>query len=345
MKAQFSLFILFLFILISCESTPNLKNDQAIQLDLPIFENEKNPFVLAVANDGKVWQWKHPEGNKIIDLQELPFENVHSAGLCWDTYGWALKNNGKVVVWDLNDPSEIIELGEEKLIKQVSGSNTHLAYIFLDGTVGFVPSPNAFLDPVAGMVNLKNVADLICGSNYTMACTEDGKVYVTGDNYYYLVLEDQEYFEEPYQIQGLSNIKKVGISNYDGLKYAVDNDNNLYYWGHLTAESGIYKVERKAKDLVSIDYLLQYDGSIALMRRYTPQYGIVDSTFFSVDTKFEEYLYYRDFNEKQSHLVIDLEGKVIYYNEELKGNNGNYYSVNVDPVEVEGLRLDLNYFQ
>lgn len=345
MKIQFFLLASLFIFITSCDSISNLDGDPNIHLSLPIQERDDIPYVIALADDGKVWQWKHTRGNQVEEIQELSLENVHSIGFLWKHQGWALKSDGTVILWNLENPVDMIDLEEEKKIKKVSGSDTHLTYIFTDGTIGFAPAPFSQVNPVGGLTSLKNVTDITSGRNCTMVCTEDGKVYVAGTNEFYLALTDQAFFEEPYQIEGLSNIVKVGLTLGDYFKYAIDKDNNIFLWGMANTESGIYKSAYKAKDLLPNNLFIKEDGSKHLVAQKGPRMGVMEGLTFLEKTEFENTLYYDDLRSKFSYVEIDPEGQVIYRDLEVKRSNDGLRDNPTNPNPVEGLRLSLRFFE
>lgn len=293
---------------------------------------------IALSEAGEILQWTLMN-NQPTNMIKVNIKNVCSI----DSYepqgflssGLALQKNGKVVEWDISHPELMEEIKTEKSVQKISGGDVHAILLFNDGTVGGLGNESWY----AGFKTLKDVIDIAAGIEYSIACTKEGNVYVTGKNSGIYLAPDNEVsqFEDAYQIKGLQNIVRVGTTDNQN-HYAIDNAGFLYYWDVFThiAKVDFKKLPEKAKKINSAGYYLSED----LLWKLRPDFknnkkaGIYLD--FESDAKLSNVV---DFKLLIGYcLAIKNDGSIVLYDVR------NYPAI-VNEEVIPELKVDLRHYQ
>lgn len=232
--------ILFLFglatLICSCGQSNNsgfFGSNKECSLNPPIktFLSDRGFTTIALNEDGEVFQWTFLQNDPNVKIINMKLKNTCMID-SYNAYGMssrgvALLKNGNIMEWDVSKPENLTETKPEKPVRKISGGFAHLLILNEDGTVTGIGDQSSYL----GFQSLENVIDIAAGSEYSIACTKEGKVYVTGMNSgHNLALGyDASRIEGAYQIEGLENIVKVGTTDNDN-HFGIDNQGNLTYW-------------------------------------------------------------------------------------------------------------------
>ena len=343
MKFQNFSLVFYFLIIIGCNSSPDLANDISAPTKLPIEIHEELPYTVALASDGKVWQWIHNKGNQVSGIDQMEFGNIHSVGI-WNNFGWALRNDGVPTYWALQNPKDYETEPDKKPVKKIAGSSTHLIHLYIDGTMGFRLGRYGVTRAYEGLLSLENVVDVAAGSNCSLACTEDGKVYVTGENDgNYIAWVKDDWIDSAHHISGLENIVKVGVAPGERRYYAVDNQYNLYFWGYGNFNKKPILFERKSRELIDDNLLLEEDGTVTQFAVLPPRSTNGTRINFIENPHFADDIYYHSY--KAGYMAVDTNGTVTYFNRKVTWTGDLGKPEPVVPVKIEGFSLDLSYFK
>ena len=210
-------------------------------------------FALALKKDGTVWSWgqntdgqlgRYTSSNNKLPAQISGLGDIVDIA-AGERHALALQRDGTVWAWGCNDDGE---LGNANAwdhyapVQVLSGAQSISAgagfsvVIMEDGTAkafGENSSGQLGLGEQAGtgdssaepaeVVGVQNACLLECGYAFTMLLTEDGKLYVWGD-------ELIDSFVPPAPVAGMTDVKEVAAGN--GFSIAVKNDGTAWHWGY-----------------------------------------------------------------------------------------------------------------
>lgn len=345
MKSTLSyLFSFFLFL--SC-GNENSSSSNSCLPSLPIrtTSSQGGFTTVALTDNGEIWQWIVGRGEE-VQIQSIPIKDVCSIGMYrphgMTLTGLALQKNGKVQVWNINTMDMIQEMPLEKKVKKIEGGLFHAVVLFSDGTVGGLGNEIGF----SGFKSLKDVVDVAAGNDYSIACTKDGKVYVTGQNSGNYIAYDSESstIEDAFKIPGLENIVKVG-TNEQQHHYAVDNTGHLYYWDTQThiKKASFLKAPEKARAILKNGFYLNEE----LKAKWRPEYqnnkeaGVYLD--YESDPKLKGALDVYQF--RNYALALKGDGSVFMYDLQ-EYRSGKFIGQRiVGEQPIPDLRVDLSYYQ
>ncbi len=349
MKKSFLLILsIIAFFIVSCST--DIRDNPDVTPAIPLKELDKNPYAIALAEDGKVWQWVHERGLEVKEIQQINIDNVHAVGVLGipytGAYSWALKNNGKLYFWLSEFPDKMEEFKAEKqtIIKVVS-NESHLIYLRADKTIrGFVPFQMPG-NPYAGLDSLEQIKDIAVGYQCSLVLTEEGKVYVAGNNHW-LIQENKEWIRKPTEIKGLENIERIG-TNHSGKEpyYAVDNQDNLYYWGQSAKdEKRPVKLEATGGDILGWQLIRSSKNEFITFIPQKRRNTALSITYLKDYFPSDKILYLLNNSGRKKYLVVHKDGAVAYHDWKTNNKSGSPLKWE-GATKIEGLKLDLSYFQ
>jgi len=303
---------------------------------------------MALAEDGVIWQWSIRKPNAMKNIQKINIDNVCNIDkvasladfLPFPFSGLALQSNGKVKAWNILNPEEMKEVKTEKPIKKISCGTAHVLLLNEDGSISGLGDEASYI----GLNSLKNVVDIAAGLNYSIACTQDGKVYVTGMNIGNYIAHEStnDQIKDAYLINGLENIVKVGTTNTQN-HYAIDKSGNMYIWDVHSHASNIAleKAPEKAQFVFFDAFYL--NDNLQIKARPAFKNNNFVALDFETSEKFQNAVFVESFNRKY-YLVVKRDGSVSVYDSE-SFYSGRYVKARIVSEEtVPGLIVDLGYY-
>ncbi|KAG5306665.1 RCBT1 protein, partial [Acromyrmex insinuator] len=134
----------------------------------------------------------------------------------------ALTKEGEVYSWGFNNRGQLAQRVNKKSSLQVISIPTLVQLRTPEGSLG-----------------MKRIMNIACGSNHSVAITEDGEVYICGDNRYnqlgnvYFNSPDNEYLFRPQLVNDNSDRKKiVHVSCGGAFTMAITTSHEVYGWGN-----------------------------------------------------------------------------------------------------------------
>ncbi|MEE0618752.1 MAG: hypothetical protein U0N91_00070 [Oscillospiraceae bacterium] len=241
-----------------CYQLGNGTNENSL-IPIKIMDNVKSVSLgyehnALITEDGSLYMWgnnKHGKlGNGTTTDSSTPIkimDNVKSVSLGYD-YSGAITEDGSLYMWGGNwcyqlgngtDEDSLTPIKIMDNIKSVTLGSGHNALITEDGSLymwgynnrGQVGngastyiSPAPVESPVKIMDNVKSVS---LGYDYSGAITEDGSLYMWGDNFYNQLGYSTTHSSTPKKI--MDNIKSISFAYSQSS--AITEDNVLYMWG------------------------------------------------------------------------------------------------------------------
>lgn len=314
-----------------------------------VYTSTPNGFkAIALAEDGIIWQWAIGKPDAIASIQKIKIDDVMGidkmaslAGvLPFPFSGLALQRNGKIKVWDINNPQAIEEVKTEEPVRKMSCGYAHVLLLNENGTITGLGDEASYF----GLKSLKNVVDIAAGLNYSIACTQEGKVYVTGMNIgnYIAPGSTKNEIINAYEISGLSHIVKVGTTNTQN-HYAVDNLGNMYVWDVHThvKNQPIQRISDKALFVFYDAFYL--NANLKIKARPEFKNNSFVALDFETDEKFQNAVFVESFNKKY-YLIVNRDGYIFVYEGENYYAGRNLRSKIVKEEQIPGLRIDVCYF-
>lgn len=344
MKSIYFYPFLFLFFL-SCSEEQSFKNGNCLPgIPIRTTMSQGGFATIALSNSGEIWQWIVGREEE-VQLMTLPIENVCHIDL-YRPYGMtltgiALQRNGKVITWNIPTGDNLVEFPFEKKVKKIAGGMFHALVLFNDGTVGGLGNEIGF----AGFNALKDVVDIAAGNECSIACTKEGKVYVTGQNSGSYIAYDNELaiIENAFQIPGLKDIVRVGTTDQQDY-YAVDKMGQLYYWNTQThiKKVSYQKTPEKAKAVLKDGFYLTQDLKIRWRPDYENNKNSGAFLDWETDPKLEGALNVYHF--RNYAVALKNDGSVIMYDlqEQRKGRFVGHKIVSEQIIP--NLKVDLSYY-
>ncbi len=345
MKSIVYSYVIIFFLLTSCNNNGNsfLSGKRATSLNTPLktFNSPMGFTSVALTENGEIWQWNL--GNKLEQpkIQKINIRNVCSidhamSGISF--LGIALQSNGRIKEWDVMNPEQIKDHKTEKPVKKVSCSSTHGLFLYKDGTIG----GEGYEDAYIGLKSLNNVIDIAAGDGYSIACTQDGKVYITGQNNFVAFQNKESMIKGAYQMTGLENIIKVGTNDMQN-HYAVDKLGFMYYWDRNTHIKRInfLKTPEKAKSIYQSYYL-----NNELKLKWRPDYKKGAGSIYldyEKDKNFINAIEVEQFNNFS--LVLNNDGSVEICEIEDFPAGQFIGSKVISKIKISDLKVDLSYYK
>mgnify|MGYP002645618086 CR=1 FL=1 len=241
-----------------CYQLGNGTNENSL-IPIKIMDNVKSVSLgyehnALITEDGSLYMWgnnKHGKlGNGTTTDSSTPIkimDNVKSVSLDYD-YSGAITEDGSLYMWGGNwcyqlgngtDEDSLTPIKIMDNVKSVTLGSGHNALITEDGSLymwgynnrGQVGngastyiSPAPVESPVKIMDNVKSVS---LGYDYSGAITEDGSLYMWGDNFYNQLGYSTTHSSTPKKI--MDNIKSISFAYSQSS--AITEDNVLYMWG------------------------------------------------------------------------------------------------------------------
>ncbi len=242
---------------LSCTSPPNLKNLENAPKGFPLIVNKKSDTGFVLDDTGKLWAWSF-EKNEQISVEEM-MDDVYAFHfntddcLVVDNQGvlWTLnsKLGAFVLVKDIykNDLNKLKEFGvkkefEEHMISEMKKYDAPIvkAIPYKEGRIFL--SADGKLDRAKSIMGKNKIdfslfppiKDFFATYNQVLAIDYNGDVWVAGKDRHLGSNTNHLFISEPIKVEGLSNIKRVGKELQHSMDsfYAIDKEDNIYYWGY-----------------------------------------------------------------------------------------------------------------
>lgn len=249
--------VLFIVILNGCSSIDSSNTSISRPVIFPVDEN----YGIVLDDHGNLWYIELDENFDVDEIQKVCVKNVINFDYNGMTYH-AVDKHGNVWFWSRTFPVLCEKIEREVMggkVLKFTGYSGRNVTLFQDGTIdgkGF------------GGINFSSFHDIINVDisrldRTIFAINQKGEILIAGENNK-LISSDSTYIRKATNIPSLKNIVKVGqISSSMPNYYAIDKDENFYYWGHSFSGATPKLFEWPANCLISSSFLLSTkDGNI-----------------------------------------------------------------------------------
>ncbi len=170
-------------------------------------------YTMVLKKDGTMWSWGSNFRNR----------------LGYTHKSWAYSDDGKQYGFLERQysahPNKVTEISD--VIDFDISSHTEILAVKKDGTVWKKPEGLIEFDQISG---LKNVKEVSCGNSHYAALTEEGALYVWGNNSSGQIGDGSQTNRiEPYEVEGLGRITKMDLGSNHTV--ALNEDGCVYVWG------------------------------------------------------------------------------------------------------------------
>lgn len=182
-----------------------------------------NDHALAVTNDNEILTW----GNNRFKLTEIPKElNGKEIRDIWagDQFSLALTEESELYFWG---NSSLITVRQSSIPKDAQGhidtvsvSADNIILVLDDGSYRILGIKGTPVYNVPSEVKEKKIENIVLSKDATAALTDDGFVYVWGQDLHNLL-------NVPEEIQGKTKMISAGRYHFN----AITEDNKVYSWG------------------------------------------------------------------------------------------------------------------
>ncbi len=320
--------------------------------------------VIALKEDGTLWEWYYPNGNS-FDVKSIKFKQISgiSSVKAFDATADAvvvLKKDGTVWAWGKNgyglmgdgtftNRSKPVKVKNITGIKELDVAGNHAIALKSDGTVwvwgdaGYnTSSLNGYINAPVKVKELSKVKSVTTGESFFAVLKNDGTVWTWGyslNNYNYLGYSGQN--GKPKAVPKLKNI--TAVSSGDQHTMALDKNGSVYVWGADAYKSKAkgYTSPCKISELKGVKRIFAGTGSFAISKDGTlrawgsnelGQLGSGNIKTTDVPVKINKMESVNQVSSDYSHTIFLKNDGTLWLSGSKNGDKG-YYIKKAEPVK------------